>query len=419
MAAALSGQVIVIPPGSYAVHTRIDTIRNKRLVLVCYGTIYCNKRTFLRIYPATTGSPYKQHDVRIYGDLIGAANLPAHTKNGAVRTGPDWTTLTGAALELRNRFRDHFEINRISGFYYGIDNQVDKTGAFGAQENTFSAQIIEQCSVDFAARSLDGDTYWDKNVLTGIHGGTLRLSGGLAIKFDGYSSAAASNGEVYNGAFTSNKFQNVLVESVDSVFEMNGSITETMFDHVLIEAGSNTGVYSDNVFQFRSVSPNFVRGSTFISCGFIYQRWLTNATFGFNGKFVNTPFYTGNAILIGSDAIVDGNGNVVIEKVPTLAQSVIAALPSIVKVVNQTGQQQDDVSISTSTYTVAAGIKYLIYTSAGGTVTLPTASSNVKRDIYIKNSSAGSVNISGADVATLAAGQTLMFHSNGSNWYGL
>lgn len=416
MTAAADGQVVIVPPGQYSLQTPLDTVRNKRVILYIYGTIHCNKRTFLRIYPATSGNPYKNHDIRIYGELIGQENLPTHDKTSSTHTGPTWSALAGAAIETRNQFRNHFEINRISGFYYGVVNYVDKSGAFGGQENSFAIQIIEQCSVDFAAISLDGDTYWDKNTITGINGGTCRFAGGTGIVFDGFPGAAASSGEIYNGAFRANKFQNVLFERLDTGMVLNGEVTETFFDHLMIEGGSYTGMHTDNVFQMRNVSPNYVRGTTFISCEYIYQRWLNNATFGINGKFVNTPFYTASSTLIGYDALIDASGNLVIQASPGLPQSAITTLPSIVKLVTSVGQAQDNVTASASPYNIPLGVKYLAYTTPGGTVILPAASGNYNRDIYVKNSSGGVINITNSDITQIGIGQGVMLHCTGTQW---
>jgi hypothetical protein len=157
--------------------------------------------------------------------------------------------------------------------------------------------------------STDGEQLFnDKNVITGLDGGTLRVSGGLAVLFDGYSQLTAVNGEPYSGAFRSDEIH-IMVEQDDSIMVANGEITEPKFD-ITVEAGSGTGVFGTTGYKMRSVSPNFVRNPKYWGNGIICTSWVTQGM-GIGGSIEQAMFVNCNGTFIGNRGTIDAAGNIV------------------------------------------------------------------------------------------------------------
>ena len=322
--AAGKGQFIIIGPGEWVVSTPIELPPSKQINLVCLGNLHFNKRDGFRITQATGVDP--QHHLFFYGMLSGRENLPRHTKsNYDAGQGPNWADLTNTAIDITNANKIYVLANKIQGFGNGV--RISGGGGQGSQENTISFQFLDKNSNGITLRSLDGQSYVDKNHFMGFYGGSGRISGGLAILIDGFN-GPARNGEIYNGAFRSNDFH-LLVEQVDSIIVANGDITEPVFD-ITVEAGVNTGVFGTTGFQMRSVAPNFVRNPKYTGAGIFLASWLTKGM-GVNGTIIGMPVFHMGRTLIGVNGKTDNQGNVVMDVKTPLSKSLRDALPLNIK----------------------------------------------------------------------------------------
>ena len=304
--AAKRGQFVVIGPGDWVVSTPIDLTPSRQVNLICMGNIHFNKRDGFRITAPVGTDP--QHHLFFYGRLIGAENLPHHSrKTHDLGTQPRWREMTNTLIDITNCARNFILINRAEGF----GNAVRISGGYGrgADENTISFQFFYKNANGITLRSIDGNSYVDHNRFIGFYGGAGRISGGLAINIDGFD-GPAPNGERFNGAFRSNEFH-FMVAQVDSIIVAKGDITEPLFD-ITIEAGDNTGVYG-TAFQMRSEAPNYVRSPKYCGAGIFNSKWLVNGL-GLNGVISGVPVYYNNGhILLGTNGKTDGKGNIIIE----------------------------------------------------------------------------------------------------------
>jgi len=322
--AAVKGQFIIIGPGEWVVSTPIDLPASKQVNLICMGNIHFNKRDGFRIGAPKGTDP--QHHLFFYGSLIGEENLPRHTRaTHDEGTQPAWAQMKNTAIDITNCSRNFVLINRAEGFGNAVRINGEKGN--GAQENTVSFQFFYKNANGITLRSIDGNSYVDKNKFIGFYGGAGRISGGLAINIDGYD-APAPNGERFNGAFRSNEFHFV-VEQVDSIVVANGDVTEPVFD-ITIEAGDNTGVYG-TAFQMRSVAPNFVRSPKYCGSGIFNSKWLTNGL-GVNGVIMGVPVYYNNHTLLGVEGKTDGKGNIIMKKRGAVSKKIIDDLPKNIRV---------------------------------------------------------------------------------------
>ena len=322
--AAAKGQFVIIGPGEWVVSTPIDLPPSKQVNLICMGNIHFNKRDGFRISAPSGTDP--QHHLFFYGSLIGEENLPRHTRAAHdAGTQPAWAQMKNTAIDITNCSRNFILINRAEGFGNAV--RINGGKGNGAQENTVSFQFFYKNANGITLRSLDGNSYVDKNKFIGFYGGAGRISGGLAINIDGYD-GKAPNGEKFNGAFRSNEFH-FIVEQVDGIVVANGDVTEPIFD-ITIEAGDNTGVYG-TAFQMRSESPNFVRSPKYCGAGIFNTKWLTNGL-GVNGVIMGVPVYYNNHTLLGVEGKTDGKGNIIMKKRGAVSKKIIDDLPKNIKV---------------------------------------------------------------------------------------
>jgi hypothetical protein len=322
--AASKGQFVIIGPGDWVVSTPIDLPPSKQVNLICIGTLHFNKRDGFRITAPKGADP--QHHLFFYGSLIGTENLPRHTRaTHDAGTQPAWAAMKNTAVDITNSSRNFILINKAEGFGNAVRINGEKGN--GAQENTVSFQFFHKNANGITLRSVDGNSYVDKNKFIGFYGGSGRISGGLAINIDGYD-GPAPNGERFNGAFRSNEFHFV-VEQVDSIVVANGDITEPVFD-ITIEAGDNTGVYG-TAFQMRSQAPNYVRSPKYCGAGIFNTRWLKNGL-GVNGVIMGVPVYYNNHTLLGVEGRTDGKGNIIMKSRGPVAKKIIDDLPKNLRV---------------------------------------------------------------------------------------
>ena len=320
--AADDNQLVVVPYGKWLFSTPLDSVKGpKRLNLKIEGDTYHNGSDFLILTNA--GGMYEQHTVEFTGNATGNINLPRHTKethdNG---TQPQWSKITGTLVKIYNTYQVSVQFNKVEGFQQPIE--IIGGRGNGSQENTIAGRWFYKNANGITLTSLDGQSYCDKNVFTGVNNGLLRISGGLALKIDGYA-GKAPNGEVYNGAFRSNEFH-LVVEQVDSVAECHGDITEPEFD-ITVEGGVKTGVFGKVGFRMRSVAPNYVRSPRYEGRG-IYGSDLLQNGMGVNGR-IEVPIWNNkNWAYYGNSAVIDEKGDIVFPKATATQRSKLSAAPA-------------------------------------------------------------------------------------------
>jgi hypothetical protein len=323
--AAMKGQFVIIGPGEWVVSTPIEIPASKQVNVICIGNLHFNKRDGFRITAPSGADP--QHHLFFYGTLIGRENMPRHTKAAHdAGTQPQWAEMSNTAIDITNCAKNYILLNKAEGFGNAV--RINGEKGMGSQENTVSFQYLNKNANGITLRSVDGNSYVDKNKFIGLYGGAGRISGGLAINIDGCE-GRARNGERYNGAFRSNEFH-FIVEHVDSIMVANGDITEPVFD-ITIEAGENTGVFGVP-FQIRSVEPNYMRSPKFCGAGIFNTKWLTNGL-GRNGVIMGVPVYYNARTLVGTDGKIDDNGNIVMEVRTPLPKKIKDGLPKNIKTV--------------------------------------------------------------------------------------
>lgn len=413
---ALSDGQWGIIPTSGLIATALDTIKGpKRVHLLFLNTIYTNGNDIFRI--ANASGSYEQHTILFTGNIVGRVNMESHTKTTHdAGTQPPWGSFTGVPVKLINVNQSYIQFNRVEGVK--VPCEIISFGGLGAQENTICWRWFYKNAYGVLQTCLDGSGYIDKNWYGGINGGTARVSGGLALKIDGYS-GAAYNGEVYNGAFRSNQFH-FLIENVDSIAVCNGDITEPWFDFN-IEGGVSTGVLGSDPFKMRIASPNYVRSPTYTGRG-VYDitRLGTGSTgsMGVNG-WIDVPLWSAAGTFYGKRSEIDGSGNIIVRCPASLSQTARAAAPGYVRFLNE-GEARTTVSISASTYTVASGVSDVFYNHTAGTLTLPSASSWPTREITAYNTNVNPLTVSNVvsgGAAVVLGGKSLTYFSNGTSWY--
>lgn len=421
--AAPSNGFVYMGPGNWIILTPI-TITSKTLNILIDGNVITNGGQFL-IFNAPGGAD-RQHTVIMKGTLYGFVNIVSHTKTRyTAGTGPNFASFTGAGITLGNNVNSmHVLLNKIEGFQAGIDIVVG--GGNGCQENTFAVQKYYNNRYAIRMRSTDGVSWCDKNHFIGWDGGHTRVTGEVAVKIDGFSGAAATNGEIYNGAFRSNRIK-ILCESVTRICEVNGDATEPRFD-LTNEAGLNTGVFDQaNAIQCRSVAPNFVRGPKWCGDGILNTLWMTNGM-GIDGR-IDMPIYTPNssgdaANLIGDKAKIDSAGQIHIWVKPNLPKAnrdVLAVAPynGNIQCVNEAVPKIFK-NVPTSTYSNVSGDAYatLRFNFTTSTFNAVSANTNVGVWIRLQNIHAsGTVTITGVTgIVSLAAGRTVDIEADGISW---
>src|SRR6476469_3243599 len=97
--AASKGQFVIIGPGEWVVSTPIELPASKQVNLICMGTLHFNKRDGFRISAPKGTDP--QHHLFFYGSLIGAENLPKHTRGTHdLGTQPVWAEMKNTAVDI-------------------------------------------------------------------------------------------------------------------------------------------------------------------------------------------------------------------------------------------------------------------------------------------------------------------------------
>lgn len=324
--AAKRGQFVIIGPGEWVVSTPIVLPANKQVNLICTGNLHFNKRDGFKIVsPGRDADP--QHHLFFYGSLIGAENLPRHTKQTTdAGMQPKWADMKNTAVDITNCSRNFVLINRAEGFGNAI--RINGEKGDGSQENTFSFQFLYKNANGITLRSIDGNSYVDKNRFMGFYGGAGRIAGGLAINIDGFE-GAAPNGERYNGAFSSNEFH-FLVEQVDRIIIANADVREPIFD-IIIEAGDKTGVFAPDPIQMLSTGPNIVRSPKYIGAGFLTSTWLTKGL-GVNGQIIGLPIYYNNYALLGINGRTDEKGNLIMDGKTKVPKAIKDKLPKNIRI---------------------------------------------------------------------------------------
>jgi len=403
-----------VGPGNWLVEGCI-TIDTKDVIYIQVGNVYTNGGNYLVFNSA--GGQDRAHSVIITGKLIGRVNIPSNSAvTRANGTSPQWSSFTGVGITISINVNNmHVKVKWIEGFFKAVE--ILGGGGGGSQENTIAFMRFHNNSIGISLRSTDGVGWCDKNVFTGWDNGTGRITGGLCLKIDGYSSAAP-NGEIYNGAFRSNKFK-FMSELVDSIVQANGDITETEFE-IIQEGGVTTGLLGNPALAIvcRSVSPNYVRGPRWTGLGVLATQWMTGGM-GIDGTIDQHVWLgPGSIAYVGNRGKIDGNGVINMEVRPNLAKATRDALPANIKCVNEAVPKVTR-TVAQATYTtVAADIEgWLLLNNSPMVLTMGSASSNVNVTINIKNLNASNAtlfNITGK--ATLAQNEVVAAVSDGSTW---
>jgi hypothetical protein len=425
IADADDGQWIVVPPGDYLFSSALDTITgsgSKKVYLLFLGNVYTAGNDFIRIKNAS--GAYEQHKIVFEGNIVGRINMPSHSKSGSTRSSPTWSDFAGVPVKLINVNQTYVQFNKVEGTKAPFEIIGGGCSFCGSQENVIMFRYFYKNAIGALLTSVNGDSYCDKNYIGGYGGAAGRVSGGLAIKMDGYSGAASSNGEAYNGAMRSNTFK-FLIEQCDSIAIANADANYNEFD-ITIEGGTNTGVLGSDPWQMRVSSPNYVQYSKFTGRGYYDVSRLGSGSTGSMGRdaTINVPLFYNNATHLGNSAITDASGNVIIDVRSNLAQSTISALPAFVKTSRITTEIKATTTTSAASYSIASSDYVVMCNGAGAVVVInmPSAASWPQREVFVRNISTtgGTVSVSGGDPSannSIASGQGgIHYRSDGTNW---
>lgn len=430
IADAEDGQWIVIPSGKWGFFTPVDTITggsssaNKEVNILFVGDVFLNDNDFIRI--KNQAGAYEQHHIVFQGNVWGRANQASHSYSTFIaNTGPVWADYHNVVVKLINVNQSYIEFNKVTGTKSPIE--IIGSGGVGSQENTVIGRWFPSNRYGIMLTSLDGNSYNDKNIFSGPAGNNLRIGGQIPLYIDGYSSAAAVNGETYNGAFRSNEFH-FLIENAEQLPVCNGDITEPLFD-ITVEGGTTTGVLdAASYWQMKTSAPNYVRNPRYTGRGIYNANRLgtgSTATMGRNAV-IDVPIWSsGSTSYYGKYAETDNSGNTLIVTTPQFtSQATRTGAPSFTKFTNETSRVRLTTTTAASSYTVASDDYVVLCNGAGTlvTVNLPSAASFPEREIFIRNISTtgGTVTVSGGDPSAtdnIASGQGgIQYRSNGANW---
>lgn len=428
---AASGQWIIAPAGAggagYAFKTPLDTItggttsQNKRVYLLFLADICLGKNDFIRI--KNQAGAYEQHRIIFKGNVLGRTNEPSQNyANYIGGTGPDWANYTtGVVVKIINANQNYIEFNKATATRAPIE-LIGSDGA-GSQENTIIGAQFNANRYGILLTSLDGSSFIDKNFFGGLGGGrNLRIGGQYPLYIDGYS-GTAGNGETYNGAFRSNEFH-FLIENADELPFAMGDITEPWFD-ITVEGGTQTGVLNaSSKWGMKITSPNYVRNPRYTGGGVLGAHRLgtgSTGSMGVNGTIEIPIWAQGSTAYYGHSAEIDGSGNIWVNCPPTTSQTVRSAAPGYIKFRN-TSVDDDFVSITASTYTVATNVNRVKFNNSNGTVTLGSPSATPKKKVTIFNLHANDLDVAGTlgtGVSNVIKGNTgTTYWSDGAAWWG-
>jgi hypothetical protein len=388
IAAAPVNASVFVPSGNYFT-TTLNTITSKKLNLFGPGNIYTNGNDFL-VFDMPGGAP-RCHNIQLLGSIVGRINNITNTRTAFLNsTGPNWGAYAGSAIKVLNDvYGACFRMNFIDGFKNGIEMVVG-TGN-GSQENTFAVQRINGCANGIHLRSTDGVSWCDHDIFQGPHGGHLHINGcQLGLKIDGFSGAASTNGEIYNGAFRSNQFK-FLLSHCTRYIEINGDATDSHFD-IVMEGGTNTGVWDTPAIQCRSVSPNFLRSPRWRGRGILNTQWMVNGM-GIDGV-IEMPVWLNNASYIGCNGNIDSSGNINMRVKPSLPSSTRNALPANIRCMNEPIPRTFRVITTitgSNTATDAGGVVYLNSNPMTFSSASPTTNVGVEFELVNINAAAATV----------------------------
>jgi len=330
---------------------------------------------------------------RIYVEnIVGQGNVPLNgpTARGA-GTSPVWTNLTATVLLINNSNKGEYTFNRV----WGVKTVVEIYGdaGKGSQENTINGITWYDVANHVLYRSGDGSSFCDKNKIGQQK--VLRLSGGLATKFDG--------GPGNTGAMRSDEHW-FLYELIDSLIVSNADVTNPAF-YITPEGGSNTGIFSLTPIQITGTFRSPYWGGS----GVLGAKVIGGANMGQDGiiekEIWNVTYKVGDRHFINSDGSVT-----TVKRNGTISNTNITALQSQFPTWKFTTEDADmEVNVST-TYTVSAYVNWVICTGTSYTVTFP--SGNIQRLVTVKNNASGTITVSGVTgVTSIPSGQTMSYRS--------
>lgn len=422
--AASDGQLCIIPSGDYLFKTVLDTIQGSKSVnLLILGDTWHQNASgegIDFIILANASGPTEQHTIVHLGECTGEVGIPSFSSTTyAAGTGPVWSSITGTPFKIYNSNQQFIKFNRVQGFKNGVEvigwDYDAASPARGCEENIIEGRIIQNCANGVVTTSINGNSYVDKTYFRGWGGGKMTIRCGLAIKVDGYSGTSefadpiTGVQEVYNGAFRSNEYD-LLIERCDSVAEVHGDVTDNIFN-VTIEG---SGVHSNIGWRMRVTSPNVVRDPRFSGGGVYSYLWMNEGNIGTNAQGTVPIWWSTPGRNYGNNWRTDGSskfyfiGSAMSKFQRDDSPSWMNFAPA--------SQYEKDVTTTAATYSAVAG-EVIRYNHASGTLTLPSAGSNVQKWIWVKNiHPSNALTISNGDISTLASGQTAAFRSDGTSW---
>ena len=413
------GGIMFIPAGNWLVQGGL-TFTTKDVVIIQLGNVYTNGTNYITL--GAPGGADRVWSLIILGKIIGRVNIPTNsTTTRGAGTSPVWSSFTGTAITLNaNVNNSHVKVKWIEGFAKAVE--IQGGGGGGSQENTIAFERMWYNAIGISLKNTDGLGWVDKNHFTGWDYGCARITGGLCVKIDGYSGAASTNGEAYNGAFRSNVFH-FLAERVDSLIEAKGDVTYNKFD-ITIEGGTSTGVFAQtNVINCRTTSPNPVRNTEWTGQGILGDRYIKSTggnSLGLDAR-INQDFYLNSSVFIGNRGRTDGTGVVYFETKASLSKTNRDALSAMgIKCYNeQTVPTVRSITIATGQNTASDAGGIILYDHSAGSFSCVNASTNVGVSFTVKNIN-GSNNLTLFNVngkATLGPGESVDIFCNGSTYY--
>jgi hypothetical protein len=167
-------------------------------------------------------------------------------------------------------------------------------------------------------------------------------------------------------------------------------------------------------WRFRSVTPNPVRGNLFEGRGNLEATKMQDGL-GINGEIRMQIWDNFNGRFYGSYARIDSDGNVVILGAK-LSKFQRDNAPANFRFAPW-GEYEVYRSVTSSTYTPVTGDRWIAYSNAGGTLTLPSASAagnTVRRITVFNDHGSADLVVTGQD--NIPAGKNMTYLSTGSVW---
>lgn len=376
-------------PGTKVVNIRIN------------GSIFIGAGVDTLFHVKNAAGDY-DHNRIFVENIVGRSGVPANGPSARTAgTSPNWNSLTATVLLVENSNKGQYWFSRV----WGVKNVAELFGSGGAgsQENTVDGITWYDIANHVLFRSGDGNSFVDKNKV-GTNA-VLRLSGGLAIRFDG--------GPGNTGANRSD-IVDALLEHLDSVIVSAADVTNPDL-RLTLEAGSSTGIYSLIPFQIS----NTFRAPHWSGPGIFEAKWIGAANMGQGGQIDkeiwNLTYKVGDRHLVNADGsitTVKTNTGITITNMNALQASYPTWKFTI----------EDAELESTLTGAATVGDKVRWVTCTGGSYSVALGTVQGFRIINVKNNGSGTITITGAQgVTSIPAGQAITYrgYQNTATWQSI